>query len=145
VNKLVKWISIANRYSKISLDRALAPLSINSSHHMFIINICENEGISQDRLTGIVHIDKSNVTRALRRLEELGFIEKRSSEEDRRTAHLFSTDKGRDAYARIADIMDAWAETLAAGFGGQDKERLLEEMKRVAENAADAVNGQHSA
>ena len=48
---LVKWLSIAERYSKIYLDRLLAPLGLNSSQHMYITVICRNPGITQEEFT----------------------------------------------------------------------------------------------
>ncbi len=135
MNTLYKWIAIADRHSKIHLDRMFKALGINSSHHMFIIKICENEGIAQDRLPGIAHIDKSNVTRALRYLEKHGFITRRPKDGDRRAAVLFPTDKGRAAYDGVIAIENAWVETITAGLAEDEKQRLLRDMRRVAETA----------
>ena len=33
--KILKWLSVADRFYKIYLDKQLAPFGINSSQHMF--------------------------------------------------------------------------------------------------------------
>lgn len=53
---LVKWLSIAERYSKIYLDRLLAPLGLNSSQHMYITVICQNPGITQEEFTELTYL-----------------------------------------------------------------------------------------
>ena len=53
---LVKWLSIAERYSKIYLDRLLAPLGLNSSQHMYITVICRNPGITQEEFTELTYL-----------------------------------------------------------------------------------------
>lgn len=39
--KLLKWISVADRFTKVYLDNQFAPLGINSSQHMYLLKICE--------------------------------------------------------------------------------------------------------
>ena len=80
---LVKWLGIADRYSKMYLDRVLAPLGINSSQHMYITIICRNPGITQEQFTEMTHLNPSNITRALNAL-----ISKKINEQRRQTAKL---------------------------------------------------------
>ena len=37
--KLLKWLSVADRFAKSYLDDQLAPLGINSSQHMYLLKI----------------------------------------------------------------------------------------------------------
>ena len=48
--KLLKWLSVADRFAKSYLDDQLAPLGINSSQHMYLLKICDQPGILQDSL-----------------------------------------------------------------------------------------------
>ena len=40
--KLLKWLSVADRFTKAYLDQRLEPLGINSSQHMYLLKICGN-------------------------------------------------------------------------------------------------------
>ena len=63
-----KWIAIANRYTQMYLNRQLEPYGLNASQYMFLLHICRRPGITQDKLPDLIHINKSNVTRALAQL-----------------------------------------------------------------------------
>ena len=45
-----KWITLANRYYYMYLSKALAPYGINTSQYLFIVVLCKEPGITQDKL-----------------------------------------------------------------------------------------------
>ena len=45
-----RWITLANRHYYLYLNRALAQFGLNSSQYLFIIYLCREPGITQDRL-----------------------------------------------------------------------------------------------
>ena len=71
--KLIKWLSVADRYTKIYLDNMLAPLGINSSQHMYLLRICDNPGISQDSLINCFYIHPSNIVRTIQPWRKTAF------------------------------------------------------------------------
>lgn len=72
--KLLKWLSVAERFSKAYLDQLLAPLGINSSQHIYLLKVCDHPGISQDALLDIVYVHPSNMVRMVASLEKKGFL-----------------------------------------------------------------------
>jgi len=140
MNRLYKWISIADRFSKIYLDKRFKPLGLNSSQHMFIFHICQEEGISQDMLAKTVHINKSNVTRALSSLEKNGFIIKKQNQDDKRTSRLYPTPKAKRLYGKIREIENSWALSLTEDFSEEDKARINRLLQQVAQVAIRRVN-----
>ena len=73
--KLIKWISVTDRYNKIHLDRMFAPFGLNSSQHMYVLRICEVPGITQDQFNSLFYINPSNITRSVAALEKMGYLE----------------------------------------------------------------------
>ena len=69
---LLKWLSVADRFSKLYLDKMLAAHGINSSQHMFLIKICENPGLLQDSLIDTIYLHPSNIVRTVAALESKG-------------------------------------------------------------------------
>ena len=61
--KLLKWLSVADRFAKAYLDERLAPLGINSSQHIYLLKVCDHPGISQGALLDSVYVHPSNVVR----------------------------------------------------------------------------------
>ena len=40
--RLLKWLSVTDRFYKIYLDKQLAPFGLNNSQYMFLIKICRS-------------------------------------------------------------------------------------------------------
>ena len=56
-----KWIALANRHYLMYLNKRLASYGLSGSQYLFILNICRQPGLTQDKLPDIIHINKSNV------------------------------------------------------------------------------------
>ena len=67
--QLLKWLSVTDRFYKISLDKQLAPYGINNSQYMFLIKICRSPGILQDSLMDMFYVHPSNIVRTVAALE----------------------------------------------------------------------------
>lgn len=135
MNELIKWISIADRHSKIYLDKKLKEIDLNSSQHFYIIKIFENPGITQDKLMGSIHLNPSNITRALCQLEKLKFIKRVPKKDDKRTYHLYLTDKGEKVYPLVNKIIDDWCKEILSDFSEEETTSLLKSIKKVATNS----------
>ena len=72
--KLLKWLSVTDRFYKIYLDKQLAPYGINNSQYMFLIKICRSPGILQDSLLNMFYVHPSNIVRTVATLEKQGMI-----------------------------------------------------------------------
>ena len=76
--KLLKWLSVADRFAKSYLDERLAPLGLNSSQHMYLLKVCDQPGISQDSLLDSVYVHPSNIVRMVAALEKKGTVSVRA-------------------------------------------------------------------
>ena len=81
----IKWLSIADRHTKMYLDKKLEPLGLNSSQHMFVIKICQEPGISQEKMFSYFYLHPSNITRVIAALEKQGFLIRETNPADKRT------------------------------------------------------------
>lgn len=117
--KLLKWLSVSDRFSKVYLDELLAPLGINSSQHMYILKICDHPGCLQDSLLDSFYLHPSNIVRTIAALEKKGFLTREPYEKDKRTCRLYPTPKA----LAIADrVREACARTESALLQGLDEE-----------------------
>lgn len=91
--KLLKWLSVADRFAKNYLDNQLAPLGINSSQHMYLLKVCDQPGILQDSFLNCFYVHPSNIVRTIAILEKNGFLTRKPCEEDKRTWRLYPTQK----------------------------------------------------
>lgn len=51
---------------------------------MYLVRICENPGIIQEKLAEMIKVDRTTEARAIKKLEIQGFIEKKNDEENKK-------------------------------------------------------------
>lgn len=132
---ILKWFSITDRHIKKYLDLHLAPYGINSSQHLYILKICDQPGITQERLIEDYYIHPSNVTRALNTLEEKGYVRRESCEEDKRKWKLYPMDKAWDLQKEIIRVKKEAEAELLKGFTAQEQKDFSELLKKAGKNA----------
>lgn len=136
---LIKWLSVADRHTKMYLDQQFAPLGINSSQHMYILAVCEDPGISQEQLMDLFYIHPSNITRALNFLINTGFITRQTNENDKRTRCLYPTEKAQTAAVKIREILGSTKEKLMESIPPEEAEKMADLLEKMALNAANMI------
>ena len=117
--KLLKWLSVADRFAKAYLDEQLAPLGINSSQHIYLLKVCDHPGLSQDSLLGSVYVHPSNVVRMVASLEKKGFLTRKPCEQDKRTWQLYPTPRALAIRDQIQAACEGTETALLHGLSPQ--------------------------
>jgi DNA-binding MarR family transcriptional regulator len=84
-------------------DAVLVTYGFGRAHHRVIHFVNRHPGIRVADLLDILKITKQSLGRVLKQLLDLGFIEQRPGESDRRQRLLYATDSGRGLAARLSD------------------------------------------
>lgn len=79
----------AQRYARLSLQGTDLGTSENECLHY----ISKNSGISQEKLSAFLNIDKAAVARMVANLERKGYLYRLQDENDKRAKMIFVTDK----------------------------------------------------
>ncbi len=74
---------------------------LTKGQYLYLVRICENSGIIQEKLAEMIKVDRTTAARAIKKLELNGFIEKRDDETNQKIKKLFPTEKGKDVYPSI--------------------------------------------
>ena len=131
---MFQYFADITKYGKAYLDNKLSGYGINSGQYYYIIIICDNEGITQDKIKSIVHVHPSNVTRALDILDNNGYVIKKDLESDGRTCKLYPTQKAKDIYSKILKLSNEWVSIITNNFSDNEKE-LFEKLLKKAVSA----------
>lgn len=126
--KLLKWLSVADRFAKACLDEKLAPCGINSSQHMYLLKVCREPGITQESLLETFYVHPSNVVRMISALERKGFLRREPCHRDKRTWRLYPTQKALDVAPQVRQACRETEDCLLEEFTGEEAtllERLL--------------------
>ncbi len=132
--KLLKWLSVADRFYKIYLDKQFAPFGINSSQHMILLKICDSPGIVQDSLMDMFYIHPSNIVRTIAALEKQGMITRSPNDQDKRTWKLYPTDHALSIVEEIRAVCKKTETLLLQGISGEEKDLLIDLLMRAGKN-----------
>jgi len=140
LESIAKWISVLHRQFQIYLNRELKDYDINSSEYIFLVNLYEEDGVSQEKLSASLFIDKAATARAIRRLEQLGYVNRKRDPNDSRSNLVTLTSKGMEMKKFIKSKLTYWTETISEGFTPEEAEDLLRKIKHMSRNALIETN-----
>lgn len=101
--------------------------------YVFILLHTERNGTPSTRLGPKMGMESTSLSRSLKGLEDLGWIERRPDATDGRIVRVFLTDAGVAARRQARDLVVAVNNYLSQMLGVQSFERLLTELKTLNE------------
>ncbi len=137
---LSKYASILNRLGMQFYDQELTPLGIGGGQQFFLVRIYEDQGISAKALAQKGYFDKATATRALQRLEELGYVRRLTDEDDRRKCRFYTTEKAGPVIDAICAAAKKWNEILTHHMPREDAETAARLMDQMAKNAYEYIS-----
>jgi DNA-binding MarR family transcriptional regulator len=112
--------------------RTLAPWNVTWPQALSLLVLAEQSGpISATRLVEHLGLGRTAMTSVVDRLERNGWVERRPSPVDRRTADLLLTESGRALVEAIRPVMRDLADSYFASFRPRDLERLTADLNRL--------------
>ena len=133
---IIKTMNEITRCGMQYCNDNLEPLGLKSCHASYLLEICRNPGISQDMLARRICINKSNIARQIVVLEEGGFVERRSSQEDKRVMELYPTEKTLELLPELRKVLGGWSRYLTQDFTEEEIELLAKMLSSMRERAA---------
>lgn len=140
MNPLTKNITTISRCANQFRTDHLAGTGLKGGWHSIITHICRTPGISQEQLSKLTYINKSNVARQLAQLEEAGFVTREYSATDKRVLLVYPTKKAQALFPTIVNIHQAWREYLTEGFSEEEIAIFSALLDRAAEKAKEYVD-----
>lgn len=107
---------------------------LTKGQYLYLVRICENPGVIQEKLAEMIKVDRTTASRAIRKLEINGFIEKRDDEHNQKIKKLFPTEKGKKVYPFIRRENDYSNMKVLAGFSEREIETIFTLLQRVRKN-----------
>ena len=114
----------------------LEAMGLKACHPSYLKDICDNPGISQDKLAQRICINKSNVARQAAILEEDGFITRTPYSTDKRIMQLFPTQKTLELLPQISQILVDLECCLTDGLSEEEKDLLEDLLSRMLAKAS---------
>jgi DNA-binding MarR family transcriptional regulator len=137
--KLVKIIHLKRLY----VDSQLSKLALTRTQWqiMIILDILE-EPISQQDILKNIDIDAAQLTRTLNQLENNNYIARYREQQNRRSAFIKITVKGKKIIQKIKTVMENETRIFFTDFSEDEKKSFLSQLKKVEKNFISGVENQ---
>ena len=107
---------------------------LTKGQYLYLVRIFENPGIIQERLAEMIKVDRTTASRAIKKLEINGFIEKKVDESNKKVNKLFPTEKGKNVYHFIKRENDYSNTVALEGFSEKEAQSIYNLLQRVRKN-----------
>lgn len=107
---------------------------LTKGQYLYLVRICENPGIIQEKLAERIKVDRTTASRAIKNLEKNGFIERREDKYNKKIKKIFPTMKGENVYPKIKRENDHSNSVALAGFTEREVEIISHLLQRVRKN-----------
>jgi MarR family transcriptional regulator for hemolysin len=97
------------------------------------------EGMKQAEIADLMEIQPITLTRLIDKLCDLGLIERRSDDSDRRVNRLYLTDAARPLMLKLTGLRNELTQTALAGLSAADTHLLVAQLETVKNNVREAV------
>lgn len=107
---------------------------LTKGQYLYLVRICESPGIIQEKLAEMIKVDRTTASRAIKKLETNGFIEKKEDPYNKKIKKLFPTGKGKTVYPFIKRENDYSNSVALEGFSAREVENTFQFLQRVRGN-----------
>ncbi|MDA3974025.1 MarR family transcriptional regulator [Enterococcus thailandicus] len=115
-------------------------VDLTRGQYLYLVRICENPGIIQEKLAEMIKVDRTTTARAIKKLEKNGMIKKEQDQENRKIRHLYPTSKGKTVYPLIIRENEHSNQVALQGITEEEAQQLKILLEKVSANVSDDWN-----
>ncbi|WP_412988995.1 MarR family winged helix-turn-helix transcriptional regulator [Pediococcus siamensis] len=131
---LYRLIGSIARQSTTSVNQQVSHLGLDNNLFVYLMRIVENEGLSQAELVERVRIDKTTLSRALKKLVAEGYVRKVPDAHNKKFRRLYATDKGKAIYPQVSQIEQAYIQQALSGVDEAEQTELQTLLAKIYAN-----------
>lgn len=129
-----RYISHLHKMSSSFLSKEYEQYEIGFGQYQFLVHLYLKDGLSHDELTDKVAVDKATTTRAIKKLEQLGYVKIVPNKNDKRKYFIYLTEKAQNAREQILYISNMWEHKLVGHLSPEELETLYILLRKIAKN-----------
>ena len=129
-----KYISQLHRKGNVFINRELSKYDLSVGQFMFLLDLYIKDGKNQEEISDSLKIDKGTTARAIKKLEEQGFVIRIKNENDKRSNKIYLTDKAKEIKENVFDILDDWNQKISMILTKEEEKTMKNILKKVCEN-----------
>jgi DNA-binding MarR family transcriptional regulator len=122
-------------------DDGFVPLGINLKQGILLKILLDNDGITQKELTRRLQITSSSCGELIVKLEQGGYLNKRTSPDDKRTFNVYLTKRGRALGEQYREQSRVMLEDWGASLSAQEKKQLFSLLTKLSDGLQVRIDG----
>lgn len=107
---------------------------LTKGQYLYLIRICENPGIIQEKVAEMIKVDRTTAARAIKKLELQGFIEKKDDHNNKKIKKLFPTESGKKVYPFLKREGEYSNMVALEGFSKEETDSIFKLLQKVRKN-----------
>lgn len=124
----------AARLSRTALAARLLDHGFYAGQDQIMLALSQADGQTPGQLAAKLGVRPPTITKTINRLQAQGVLDKRASEEDARQAHIFLTERGREAIRAIEKSVRKTEKQAFRGLDKKEQKTLAKLLARVEGN-----------
>lgn len=133
-NYLGYHINVVSHFIQNTYNQKLAEYDISMSQAKVLFFLADKGEQAQSELQRRLYIKGSSMNGLIDSLEKKNLIEKRQSEEDRRTKLIQISETGQELETKLWAVIDEIEVDLCAGFNQEERQVIISWLKKMREN-----------
>lgn len=134
LSPLLRELGSLSRSIQSLMEVRFRQYRLQRGQFVFLTRIYENPGIRQINLTRLCRVDKGTTAKAVRKLLEAGYIQRRLDEEDKRAWNLFPTPAGKAMYEAMLAEENRQLSVCLQGLSPQEQAGFLAVLRKINRN-----------
>ena len=131
---IAKYISQLYRKGSSYINKEISKYGIGSGQFMFLLELYKKDGKNQEEIAEDLKLDKGTTARALKKLEEQGFLTRLRDERDKRSNKIYLSDKAKNIREDIFNILDDWNKQITRSLAKEEVKMLEDLLEKVSKN-----------
>ncbi len=132
--QLTYLVYVMQKRMRRRMARALEKYDVTLEQFVVLYNLVNEDGINQKTLSSRVDKDQATLARILDILESRGYVERRTTEKDRRAFLVYVTDAGREKVRETARRLGTVHQEIIDGIPGGKVDEFINLIKQMNTN-----------
>lgn len=115
-------------------DRIMEQIGLYRGQAFLLKVLAENDGLTHKEIAQILHISPAAVTKVIKRMAGLKYVERRSDPKDERISRVFLTDEGRSVIHKIKQAFEEIDAVLLKDLNEEDRSKFSSLLIHVYDN-----------
>ncbi|MDD6254784.1 MAG: MarR family transcriptional regulator [Eubacteriales bacterium] len=134
--QLTYLVYVMQKRMRRQMSMALDRYDVTLEQFVVLYNLVNDDGINQKTLSRRVDKDQATLARILDILESRGYVERRTTEKDRRAFLVFITDKGKEKVKETSRRLASVHNDIVEGIPPENIDEFIKLIKQMNENLA---------